>query len=117
MKFSFTLLLLFFVLIIRDLPAGGLDYNTTFGTRTFSLNGLYYAGNAGLGSVFSNPAGLGLLRGIALEGSNPNTSLERKHQLVSELYFEARKTTEIINKKLTNIIILQLHSHPIQLEI
>jgi len=69
MKFSFTLLLLFLVLMIRDLPAGGFDYNTTFGTRAFSLDGLYYAGNAGLGSVFSNPAGLGLLRGIALEGS------------------------------------------------
>jgi len=37
------------------------------------------------------------LEKIILEGFNANTSIERKHQLVSELYFETRKITESIN--------------------
>jgi len=37
---------------------------------------------------------------IASEGHNPKTSIERKHKLISELYFEARKATECINKKI-----------------
>lgn len=41
---------------------------------------------------------------IALEGSNPKTSIERKHQLISDLYFQARKTTECINTKIKKVL-------------
>ena len=37
---------------------------------------------------------------IAIEGCNPNTPQERKHQLTSKLYFEARKAIEHMNAKL-----------------
>jgi hypothetical protein len=52
--------------------AGGLDYNTTYGTRTFTLNGLYFAGSPGISSISSNPAGLTALRGRAFEISVMN---------------------------------------------
>ena len=38
-----------------------------------------------------------LLLALTQEGANPKTSLERKHQLASQLYFEARKVIEIVN--------------------
>ena len=37
---------------------------------------------------------------ISAECYNPKVSPERKHQLISELYFQARKATECINGKL-----------------
>jgi len=37
---------------------------------------------------------------IAAECYNPKTAPERKHQLISDLYFQARKTTECINGKI-----------------
>ena len=40
------------------------------------------------------------LEKIVVEGASAKTSVERKHQLVSDLYFEARKITEAINAKL-----------------
>ena len=36
---------------------------------------------------------------ITREGANLKTGSERKHQLISNLYFETRKTTEYINNK------------------
>ena len=41
-----------------------------------------------------------LLADITKEGSNPKTPLERKHQLTSKLYFEARKILESLNEEL-----------------
>ena len=41
-----------------------------------------------------------LLSNIAKEGSNSKTSMERKHQLTSQLYFETRKVIEDLNTKL-----------------
>ncbi len=41
-----------------------------------------------------------LLADIAKEGSSPTTPLERKHQLTSKLYFEARKSIECLNTNL-----------------
>jgi len=40
------------------------------------------------------------LEKIIIEGGNQKTSIERKHTLVSELYFEIRKVTEDINAKI-----------------
>ena len=37
---------------------------------------------------------------IAIEGCNPATTQERKHQLASKLYFEARKAIEHMNSEL-----------------
>jgi long-chain fatty acid transport protein len=65
-----TIVLIF--LLHQSIMAGGLDYNTTFGTRTFSLNGLYFAGSPGLASISSNPAGLISLNGRGLELSVMN---------------------------------------------
>ena len=41
-----------------------------------------------------------LLADIAKEGANPQTSIGRKHQLASKLYFEARKVLEDLNDKI-----------------
>jgi len=41
------------------------------------------------------------LSDLAKEGSDLETSLERKHQLASKLYFEARKAIEYMNVKLS----------------
>ncbi|MFO7446796.1 MAG: outer membrane protein transport protein [Ignavibacteriaceae bacterium] len=49
--------------------AGGNDLNSNFNSRSFSLNGLYFAGSPGLSSVQSNPAGLIYLTGSAIEAS------------------------------------------------
>ena len=45
-----------------------------------------------------------LLSAIAKEGTNPKTSMERKHQLTSQLYFEARKVIEDLNVKLSKAL-------------
>jgi len=37
---------------------------------------------------------------MAKEGSDSNTPEERRHQLASKLYFEARKTAECANKQM-----------------
>ena len=37
---------------------------------------------------------------MSKEATSPNTSEERRHQLASKLYFEARKTAECANKKM-----------------
>ena len=41
------------------------------------------------------------LSDLAKEGSDLETPLERKHQLISKLYFEARKAIEYMNDKLS----------------
>jgi len=41
------------------------------------------------------------LSDIAKEGYNLKTTLERKHQLTSKLYFEARKAIEYMNAKIS----------------
>ena len=39
------------------------------------------------------------LSNLAKEGYDPETALDRKHQLASKLYFEARKAIEYMNAK------------------
>jgi len=39
------------------------------------------------------------LSNLAKEGNDPETPLDRKHQLASKLYFEARKAIEYMNVK------------------
>jgi hypothetical protein len=41
-----------------------------------------------------------LLQNITRVGSNPKTSIVKKHQLTSQLYFEARKVFEYLNDKI-----------------
>ena len=41
-----------------------------------------------------------MLSDIAKEGYATSTQMERKHQLVSKLYFEARKAIEYMNSKI-----------------
>jgi hypothetical protein len=40
------------------------------------------------------------LASIAVEGANSKTPQERRHQLASKLYFEARKATEYMNSQI-----------------
>ncbi|MEO8399949.1 MAG: hypothetical protein ABI550_09080, partial [Ignavibacteriaceae bacterium] len=63
--------------------AGDTNFNSIFGTRTFSLNGLYFAGVDGLSNVLSNPAGLSFLnkKGIELSVSDQISS----HQFESSV--------------------------------
>jgi len=42
-----------------------------------------------------------LLLNLAKEGANLKTPQERKHQLVSQLYFETRKIIEYLNPKIS----------------
>ena len=67
MVIKIKILLSLIVLCSQHLIAGGLDNSTAFGTRTFTLGGLYFAGSPGLGSINSNPAGLNYLTGKAAE--------------------------------------------------
>ena len=47
------------------------------------------------------------LSNIATEGKNLNTSMARKHQLASKLYFEARKAIEYINERIKKELALK----------
>src|SRR3989337_2338336 len=67
MIFKLKIFLALLILFVHFSFAGGLDNNNAFGTRTFSLDGLYFAGSPGLGSILSNPAGLNFLNGKAFE--------------------------------------------------
>ncbi|HAB51010.1 MAG: hypothetical protein A2315_14950 [Ignavibacteria bacterium RIFOXYB2_FULL_35_12] len=67
MIFKLKIFLALIILFSHLLFAGGLDNNNAYGTKTFTLDGLYFAGSPGLGSIFSNPAGLNFLNGKAFE--------------------------------------------------
>jgi opacity protein-like surface antigen len=64
MKFKITVLSIFLAyLITPQILAGGLNLKPAMGTRTLSLDGLYFAGVDGVASTIVNPAGLGFLTG------------------------------------------------------
>ena len=44
------------------------------------------------------------LGNLAKEGYSANTTTQRKHQIISKLYFEARKTAECLNSELAKEI-------------
>ena len=67
MNLKVTLSSILLIFLSQISFAGGLDENTAIGARTFSLNGLYFAGSPGLSSISSNPAGLIFLTGHAIE--------------------------------------------------
>ncbi|MEG8989754.1 outer membrane protein transport protein [Ignavibacteria bacterium 4148-Me] len=57
---SYIRIFLLLFLSSNIIHAGGTNRLIQFGTKSTSLNSLYYAGNDGISNVYLNPAGLGL---------------------------------------------------------
>jgi long-subunit fatty acid transport protein len=114
---KFKIILIAAVLSIRVF-AGGPDFNSLFGAKAASLNGLYYAGSGGLNSILTNPAALILSNGRTIELSVVDRMLQNEFDSESRDMYRSYREDNVsygggLLWKLNNNFVIAAAYHPV----